>query len=107
MLSPLKPARLPGEIMELDDCRVRQPKEMSMKPCTLLARAHAPARAALALGLALSLLASPAPAQQAKTTAPYATSTLDVCLNEANGKWRYSGVVTVLGAGEGKVAVSN
>lgn len=78
-----------------------------MKPSTLLTLAHTPAWATLALGLALSLFATAAPAEEARTAAPSATSTLDVCINEANGKWRYSGVVTVHGAGEGKATASN
>lgn len=53
------------------------------------------------------MFASAAPAQEAARAAPTASSTLDVCINEANGQWRYSGVVTVLGAGDGKAAVNN
>jgi len=79
-----------------------------MNLCTLLASTAA--RASLAVGLALSLFASSATAQATKApkaAPPVATATLDVCSNEANGKWRYSGVVTVFGAQAGGVIVDN
>jgi hypothetical protein len=65
-----------------------------------------PARMALALGLVVSLCAGTAAAQGAKA-APVATSTLDVCADEASGNWRYSGVVSVLGADGASVTVTN
>jgi hypothetical protein len=36
----------------------------------------------------------------AQPAAPAVSSTLDVCVDETTGKWRYSGVVTVLGKGD-------
>lgn len=75
---------------------------MKLSTCT-----RAPARVLFATALALGLFASHAAAQEAQAAAPLATTTLDVCVHEGTGKWRYSGVVTVLGADNAGVAVDN
>ena len=65
-----------------------------------LVPAPAPATLAVGLtvGLSLSLFASAAAAQGVKVLSPVLTSTLDVCAIDGTDKWRYSGVVTVIGA---------
>jgi hypothetical protein len=60
-------------------------------------------RLCLALPLLFALQATPAHA--AGKAAPAATTTIDVCHNEATGNWRYSGVVALSGrALEGAIA---
>ncbi|MES2899868.1 MAG: hypothetical protein V4723_09080 [Pseudomonadota bacterium] len=59
----------------------------------------------LAIPLALGMFAPPAHAQT--KAAPQAIALLDICHNEVTGKWRYSGVVSVLtGAKPGQLAVN-
>jgi hypothetical protein len=56
---------------------------------------HIPARVLLVLPFLFGLQNS-----HAQSAAPTVSSTLDVCHDTATGKWRYSGVVSVLGKGD-------